>query len=56
MCVAYTAKLNGKVVVLKTPLPNTNHVEIAANDLEVPITLLFLVVPVKYSSHAVSSS
>lgn len=35
MCVAYTAMLNGKQVVLKTPLPNTSHAEVAANDLEV---------------------
>lgn len=37
MCVAYTAKLAGKEVVLKTPLPDTNHVEVAANDLEVRV-------------------
>lgn len=35
MCVAYTALLNGQQVVLKTPLPDTKHVEVAANDLEV---------------------
>lgn len=37
MCVAYTAMLNGKQVVLKTPLPDTSHVEVAANDLEVSL-------------------
>lgn len=35
MCVAYTALLNGQVVVLKTPLPDTSHAAVAANDLEV---------------------
>lgn len=34
---AYTAVLNGKTVVLKTPLPNTNHAAVAANDLEVRV-------------------
>lgn len=34
---AYTAVLDGKTVVLKTPLPNTNHAEVAANDLEVRV-------------------
>ncbi|CAM9645613.1 unnamed protein product [Pylaiella littoralis] len=40
MCVAYTALLNGQQVVLKTPLPDTKHVEVAANDLEVEMLLL----------------
>lgn len=35
MCVAYTALLNDQLVVLKTPLPDTSHAEVAANDLEV---------------------
>lgn len=35
MCVAYKATLAGKEVVLKTPLPDTAHAEVAANDLEV---------------------
>lgn len=35
MCVAYTALLNGQMVVLKTPLPDTSHAAVAANDLEV---------------------
>lgn len=35
MCVAYTAVLCGKTVVLKTPLPDTSHADVAANDLEV---------------------
>lgn len=35
MCVAYTALLNGQKVVLKTPLPDTSHAAVAANDLEV---------------------
>lgn len=35
MCVAYTARLNGQTVVLKTPLPDTSHAAVAANDLEV---------------------
>lgn len=43
MCVAYTAILSGKEVVLKTPLPDTNHVEVAANDLEVSVPTLELV-------------
>lgn len=34
---AYTAVLNDKTVVLKTPLPNTNHAAVAANDLEVRV-------------------
>lgn len=35
MCVAYTALLNGEQVVLKTPLPDNTHADVAANDLEV---------------------
>ncbi|CAN0462067.1 unnamed protein product, partial [Ectocarpus sp. 12 AP-2014] len=40
MCVAYTALLNGQKVVLKTPLPDTSHAAVAANDLEVEMLLL----------------
>eukprot|EP00752_Nemacystus_decipiens_P009850 g8787.t2 len=40
MCVAYTARLNGQMVVLKTPLPDTSHAAVAANDLEVEMLLL----------------
>eukprot|EP00903_Cladosiphon_okamuranus_P011476 g10809.t1 len=40
MCVAYTALLNGQTVVLKTPLPDTSHAAVAANDLEVEMLLL----------------
>ena len=35
MCVAYTALFNGETVVLKTPLPDAKHADVAANDLEV---------------------
>lgn len=43
MCVAYTAMLNGKQVVLKTPLPDTSHADVAANDLEVSLWHVALV-------------
>lgn len=42
MCVAYTATLDGKCVVLKTPLPDTTHAEVAANDLEVCTLVTFI--------------
>ncbi|CAN0342643.1 unnamed protein product [Ascophyllum nodosum] len=40
MCVAYTALFNGETVVLKTPLPDAKHADVAANDLEVEMLLL----------------